>query len=152
MSNSFSSLFVHLVFSTKFRAQSLAKEVRPELHAYLGGITQNTGSTPVIFNSVIDHLHGLVLMARDKNISDLVSSLKRSSNAFLRERFPTIIDDSFLWQVGYGAYSVSYSAVPNVERYIADQESHHASFSYEDEIRLLVRKNRIQIDEKYLFD
>ena len=152
MANSFSSLFVHLVYSTKSRIPSLADGVRPDLHAYLGGITKKAGSVPIIFNSVPDHLHGLVSLKRDENVANLIMRLKKASNLFLREYFPEIIPESFSWQSGYGAFSVSYSAVPDVEQYIANQEIHHTGFGFVDEIRALVKKNNIQIDEKYIFD
>jgi putative transposase len=58
----------------------------------------------------------------------------------------------FAWQSGYGVFSVSYSNLGEVARYVNNQELHHAKRSYQDEFRLLCEKHGIEIDERYVWD
>ena len=60
--------------------------------------------------------------------------------------------NEFYWQAGYGAFSVSQSAVETVKEYIANQESHHAKRSFQDEFRALLKRHEIEFDERYVWD
>jgi hypothetical protein len=58
----------------------------------------------------------------------------------------------FSWQAGYGAFTVSHSAIPEVKAYVANQAEHHKKMTFQDEFRALLRKHGIEFDEKYLWD
>jgi hypothetical protein len=58
----------------------------------------------------------------------------------------------FYWQGGYSAFSVSQSNIEPVRTYIATQEAHHRTFSFQDEFRALCRKHGVEIDERYVWD
>jgi hypothetical protein len=58
----------------------------------------------------------------------------------------------FKWQGGYADYSVSESNVASVRRYIADQERHHAAITFQDEYRKFLRANKLEWDERYVWD
>jgi putative transposase len=58
----------------------------------------------------------------------------------------------FAWQKGYAAFSVSESQASKVRQYIRTQESHHAKVSFKDELIALLKKHRIEYDERYIFD
>ena len=60
--------------------------------------------------------------------------------------------EEFKWQAGYGAFSVSESQVSAVGRYIRNQAEHHARLSFKDELIALLRKHRIEFEERYLLD
>jgi len=66
--------------------------------------------------------------------------------------FPESCRSSFAWQLGYGAFSVSKSNVPEVGDYIRNQEGHHRKFNQQEELVALLRKHRIEYDERYLWD
>src|SRR6202163_163668 len=88
MAQSLSKLYVHLIFSTKDRNRTLPDEVRPDLHAYMGGTLKGLGCSPIEINTEPDHLHALFLLARTETLSDVVGHLKKSSNDWLRNRGP----------------------------------------------------------------
>ena len=58
---------------------------------------------------------------------------------------------SFSWQEGYGAFSVSSSNLDQVTLYIQNQEAHHRKTSFEDELRVLLKKHGVDYDAKYVF-
>jgi putative transposase len=57
-----------------------------------------------------------------------------------------------LWQAGYGCFSVGYSQLDDLMRYIENQESHHRTKTFQEEYRELLRKYRVDFDERYVWD
>ena len=75
--------------------------------------------------------------------------LKANSSGWMHDVFPEIAD--FSWQNGYGAFSVSSSQVPCVQRYIANQEEHHKKRTFRDEFVQMLKVNEIEFDERFLW-
>ncbi|MEI6534631.1 MAG: IS200/IS605 family transposase [Verrucomicrobiaceae bacterium] len=150
MPQSLAKLYVHLVFSTKNRDRVLLDDVRPDLHAYIGGTLNGMGCGPVEINTEPDHAHVLFLLSRTEALSDVVGGLKKSATEWLRARSPNY--SRFHWQAGYGAFSVSQSALDDVRAYIRDQREHHRGRTFQDEFRALLQKYEIEFDERYVWD
>lgn len=89
-------------------------------------------------------------MSRDAAIADAVRLMKSNSTNWIHETEPNL--SSFAWQVGYGAFNVSYSQIGRVEGYLARQEAHHRKQSYQEEFVALLKKHEIPYDEKYLWE
>jgi putative transposase len=147
---SLSKVYIHLVFSTKYRMPSLPDEIRPELHPYLGGILKGLGCTPIEINTEPDHAHVLFLLSRTEALSEIVGHLKKSSNDWLRKQGPQFAQ--FFWQGGYGAFSVSRSQLEHVQAYIRNQHEHHRGKSFQDEFRALLKAYEVEYDERYVWD
>ncbi len=151
MAQSLAKILVHLVFSTKDRRPFLRdKPLREELHAYLGGILTNLDCQPIIVGGVGDHVHLLFGFSRTETLADVVKELKRSSSTWLKHKAPNLSE--FSWQNGYGAFSIGASQIDAACAYIAGQEKHHHKVSFQDEFRGLLRRYRIEFDERYLWD
>jgi len=58
----------------------------------------------------------------------------------------------FHWQAGYGAFSIGQSGVVDLKRYIANQKEHHRRSSFQDEYRALLKKYKVEFDERYVWD
>ena len=76
--------------------------------------------------------------------------IKKSSNAFIRDK--GFSKFGFEWQEGYGAFSYSQSALPNVIAYIKNQKEHHRKVTFQEEYRDFMQKFQIEHEDKYLFD
>jgi REP element-mobilizing transposase RayT len=150
MPQSLAKLYVHLVFSTKRRHPFLTDDARPDLHAYLGGILRDLDCPAIEINSVADHVHLLLVLARTTTLGDVVANLKRGSSVWIRSRGASFTE--FHWQAGYGAFSVSQSSVNAVRACIRDQPEHHRRLSFQDEYRAFLRKHGITFDEQYVWD
>lgn len=151
MPQSLSSVYLHLVFSTKDRMPLLNDPVlRGELHAYLGGISKQLDCPPIIVGGVEDHVHIFARMGRGISQSDWVKEVKRVSSAWIKTRVPEM--GKFSWQAGYGVFSVSASNLSAVESYIATQEEHHRKVSFMDEYRGFLRKHGVEWDDRYVWD
>src|SRR4051812_23666804 len=109
MPQSLAKIYIHLIFSTKNRDRCLPDEIRPGLHACMGGILNGLGCSPVEINTEPDHAHLLFVMTRTETLSNVIGQLKKSSNDCLREQDQRF--SNFYWQGDYGAFSVSQSAV-----------------------------------------
>ena len=60
--------------------------------------------------------------------------------------------EKFQWQGGYGAFSVSESQLEVVRQYIADQQEHHRKITFREEYLALLKKHKIEYDERYLWE
>jgi putative transposase len=54
--------------------------------------------------------------------------------------------------VGYGAFSIGQSQVAAVSRYIDRQEEHHRVYSFQEELRDLLKRYQVAYDERYVWD
>lgn len=151
MPQSLSAVYLHLIFSTKTREPWLMDPaLREEAHAFLGGVSKQLDCAPVIVGGVADHVHLLARFGRGITQSDWVKELKRVSSRWIKEWDGRLA--GFAWQAGYGVFSVSPSALEEVEKYIRDQEEHHRKVTFQDEFRKFLQKHRVEWDEKYVWD
>ena len=113
------------------------------------GICQYNKHKMLQINSVPDHIHILTGLNPQQSISDFCRIIKSETTKWINEqRFCKI---PFAWQEGYGAFSYSKSHVPDVIRYIQNQEVHHKKESFLDEYRRLLKMFEIDYDEQYMF-
>jgi len=150
MSHTYSQILVHIVFSTKNREPLLSDNIHDELHAYIGGIVENRCGTLLIAGSVADHIHLFLSHPRTISPSDLVRDIKSVSSQWMKEKMPR--ENDFAWQTGYGMFSISPSHGMALEKYIARQPEHHLKETFQDEYRRLMKKYRIEYEERYLWD
>lgn len=59
---------------------------------------------------------------------------------------------TFHWQDGYGLFGVSPSHFELVRRYILGQEEHHRRVSFQEEFLRILKKYRVDYDERHLWD
>src|SRR3977135_1681819 len=146
MPQSLSAVYVHLVFSTKERRPFLRdKTPRESLHSQLGGISKTLGCAPIVTGGVEDHVHLLARFGRTITQAEWVKELKRVSNLWLKDEYS--IQD-FEWQGGYADFSVSPSNLGVVKNYIINQQHHHRKMSFQDELRILLRRHEGEWEER----
>ena len=118
MPHSYSSLLVHVIFSTKGRARSLDPSIRPDLFAYRGGIVREMRGAARLINGTEDHVHMLLSLPADIAVAECLRVVKTNSSRWVHETFAR--HRSFAWQKGYGAFKVSVSNEKQVFKYIQD--------------------------------
>jgi len=151
MSQSLAKILVHGVFSTKDRRPFLHdKNLRDELHRYIGGILNQLDCQPIIIGGIEDHVHLLCALSRTCQVAEMVKEVKRGSSLWLKTKSADLHD--FAWQSGYGIFSIGFSQIETVRNYIARQEEHHRNVSFQDELRELLRRYEIEFDEQYVWD
>ena len=150
MANTYSSLFLHIVFSTKNRKQWIVPEIENRVWSYIGGIARTHNLTAIQVGGVEDHVHVLVLAKPVHSPSEIAKWLKAESSKWIHEEFDQM--RTFAWQDGYGAFSVSRSNVPAVVDYIERQREHHRKEPFEDEYERLMKLHEVDYDRAYLLD
>ena len=144
---SYTNLLYHVVSGTKGRTPLITSDLKSRLHEYLGGIVNGLGCIPIEINGMAEHVHLLVKIRPTISVSDFLSKLKSSSSNWAKRQ----TGGRFVWQVKYGAFTVSESQAGMVRRYIRNQEKHHRKMSFEEEFEALLSGNRIDFDKQYLW-
>ena len=148
MARTYTKLIYHIVFSTKERIPLIVPEIRDRLYEYLGGVIRGEKGSLMEIGGMPDHVHILARFGAAIAVSEMLKRIKGSSSHWLSQETGTW----FVWQSGYGAFSVSESQVAAVRKYIQQQEEHHKRISFKDELISLLRKHRIEFDEADLLD
>ena len=151
MGQSLSQMYVHLVFATKGRKPLIAEECEERLHSYMAGILKNMDSPAIIINSVPDHIHILFRLSKNYALAKVVEMVKKDSSKWMKQ----IVNGNrnFSWQIGYGAFSVSSSALETVKRYIERQKQHHHIQSFREEIEeFVLHYELVEYDPQYFWD
>ena len=150
MPNTYFKLHIQFVFSVKYRAAMIQKEWKEDLHKYITGIFQQNNHKMLQMNSMPDHMHILIGMRPHQSISSLVQNVKTESSKWIKNQ--KYCRSSFSWQEGYGAFSYSKSHVPDVIRYIQNQEKHHEKETFLDEYKKILKLFEVEYDEQYIFN
>lgn len=146
--NAYTKILYQLVFGTRKRQPVLTANNRHRLYGYQTQVLKKRGCFVYALNGVEDHLHVIFELHPTVALSDLVQSLKISSNQFIRTHrlFPEFEG----WQQGYGAFTYSPEAKYNLIRYVNNQEAHHRKQSYQEELIELLKQHGVEYDERYL--
>ena len=150
MPQSLSNILLHLVFSTKNRKPLILPELESELYAYIAVIHKNMACPLLKIGGTENHLHILCRLERVVTVGKLLEEVKKSSSKWIKGKDARLVN--FAWQTGYGAFSIGMSNMEVLEKYIARQKEHHQEVSFQDEYRALLKKYRVEWDEKYVWD
>lgn len=149
MANTYSQLYIHLVFAVKNRGCFIGPSWQQELYAYLTGVIENRRHKVYAIGGMRDHIHILVSMSPAQSVSELVQETKRASTLWIKERH--LVDGNFAWQKGFGAFSYGKSQVNNVVTYIQNQKQHHLGKTFREEYEEFLKIFEIEYDERYVF-
>jgi len=149
VAHTYTTIRIHVVFSTQGRRPLLLPEIQPRVWDYLGGIG-NHHSIPInAVGGFENHAHILMSLPPTITLSKAVQTLKAFSSKWLNES-GAMKNGRFAWQEGYSAFSVSQSNVDAVVDYIRAQPDHHRKHSFKDELRALLIKHEVQFEEEYV--
>jgi putative transposase len=149
MANTYSSLYYHVVFSTKCREPWIRRDIEDRVWQLVGGIARRHEMLALKVGGIEDHLHSLIWAPPKFAPSQIAQILKGESSKWIHEVFSRL--KSFAWQDGYGAFSVSKSDIPEVIAYIENQREHHRKMTFQEEYREFLRREGIDYDERFLW-
>jgi REP element-mobilizing transposase RayT len=150
MPNTFTQLYIQVVFTVKGRESLIGNKWEDELHKYICGIVNGNKQKVYAINGMPDHIHILLSIKPDIALSDLMRDIKASSSKWINEK--KLVVGKFQWQEGFGAFSYSQSQIDNVINYIKNQKEHHSKKSFKEEYIAMLKKFEIEYNEKYLFE
>ena len=150
MSQSLAKIILHIVFSTKNRADLIPKYLLQEMHAYIASVCRNHGSEAFRIGGTQNHIHIACTLPRTLTVSQLLEEIKKSSSKWIKNRDAP--SSEFSWQAGYGVFSLGHSQLDTLIQYIDKQEEHHHQRSFQEELLDLLDRYNLKYDEKYLWD
>ncbi len=124
--------------------------MQPRMHAYLATICRDLGTEFVRVGGVADHVHIVTTLPRTLSPSRVDRTDQKISSKWIKT-----IDTryrGFLWQRGYGAFSVSPSQLDAVLQYVETQQEHHRTRTFQKDFRDLLRRHGVNFDERYVWD
>ena len=149
MSNTYTQIHIHAVFTVQNRTSLIKKEWQDRLYQYIVAIIQNNGHKVLSIGGMPDHIHVLFGFRPNQSLSALMQNVKRDSSEWINKE--KLVVGRFSWQEGYGAFSYSKSQIPQVIKYIDNQEKHHGKRTFIEEYRKILNDFGLEYDEKYIF-
>jgi REP element-mobilizing transposase RayT len=137
---------LHIVWATIERRPLLEKPAAAKPSAHLHEYANEKGIYMKINFVNADHTHVLLDLPASKAIEEVVQLLKGGSSHWVNEN--NLVPGKFGWQRGYGAFSVSHSAVDEVCAYIANQEEHHRKKTFAEELKQFVERYGLKWHEE----
>ena len=150
MANTFTQLYVQVVFAVKGRENLILEKNREKLQKYITSIVENRKQKMISIYAMPDHVHLLIGLNPNDSISSIVRDVKAVSSKFINEQ--KWVKVKFNWQEEYGAFTYSKSQLNRVVNYINNQKEHHRKKSFKEEYFEFLKKFQIDYNEKYLFD
>ena len=88
MANTYSSLYYHIIFSTKNRVKSIQPEIEKRVWAYIGGVARKHRVTALQVGGIEDHIHALVMAPPTMAPSQMAQFWKGDSSKWIHQEFP----------------------------------------------------------------
>jgi putative transposase len=150
MPNTYTQIYIHVVFVVKYREALISSPWKERLHKYMTGIIQNQGHKLISINTMPNHAHIFIGMKPDVALSDLVRDIKRDSTNFVNNEIK--MRGKFGWQEGFGAFSYSHSQIDSVAQYILNQEEHHRLKTFREEYETMLKDYAVEYNDRYVFE
>jgi len=150
MANTYSQIYIQIVFAVKNRNALINSSWEEKLYQYITGIVKNKEQKLIAINGVADHIHIFIGLKPTCCLSDLVREVKKASTVFINDN--KLSKYKFNWQAGFGAFSYSKSHIDAVYNYVMNQKAHHKKRTFKEEYLDFLKKYEISYEEKYLFE
>jgi|SRR5690242_6916661 len=150
MANTYSQIYIHVVFAVKGRNNLIHSSHKIELYKYITGITNNINQKLIAINGMTDHIHLLIGLKPSASLSEVVRDIKANFSRFINEK--KWMKGKFEWQRGFGAFSYSHSQLNTIINYISNQEEHHKKKSFIKEYISFLQHYQIEFKNEYLFE
>jgi REP element-mobilizing transposase RayT len=150
MPQSLSKVLLHIIFSTKNRKESIPQTLRAKLYAYMAGVCRQRDVEAYRIGGTNNHVHIACSLPRTITIAKLVEEIKKPSSIWMKQQDGG--ESNFAWQAGYGVFSLGQSQLTALVTYIDNQEEHHKTKTFKEELFGFLEKYNIDYDERYLWD
>lgn len=126
-SHSVYSIHLHLVLVTKYRRKVITLPMIERMAEIFQNICKKNKSLMLQFDGESDHVHLLIDLHPDNNISQLVASLKSASSRIIRQEFKSEIDRVYskpvFWSGSYYIASCGGVTIERLRKYIEEQQT-----------------------------
>jgi putative transposase len=144
MSSTYIDAKYHIIIRTRDEEPLITPHQRDDLYRYIHGIVRNHSSRALRIGGAEDHIHLLLGIHPETAVADMLRLIKANSSKWLNQRGDR--RGWFGWKPGYAAFTVSASQVPEVQRFILNQEEVHHRMSFGDEYRRILGKHGFDLE------
>jgi putative transposase len=148
MANTYTQIYLQLIFAVQDRISLIKESWEVELYKYITGIIQNNGHKLIAINGVPNHIHIFIGYKPHQLIPELLQDIKGFSSKWINKQ--GFVKAKFSWQESYGAFSYSHSHIDSVVKYIMNQKGHHKKRTFREEYLEFLKKYNIPFNEKYI--
>ena len=145
MAHTYSVILVHCVFSTKGRLPLIPEPEK--LCSMMRTVAAHARINILAIGGTANHIHVLLAVPSTRTLADVMRELKANSSHRMHQKWP-----KFAWQDGYGAISVSPTAIKAVTQYIEHQREHHTRMQFEEEYIAMLQRAGVKYDAEYVLD
>ena len=85
MANTYTSVNVHFVFSTKNRAPCITANMQERFWAFMGGIARENQMKALCIGGIADHVHLLVSIPTTLSLAKGIQLIKGGSSAWIHK-------------------------------------------------------------------
>ena len=126
----------HIIINTHRRQMTIPENCCDDLYRYIWGIIKNHNCVLYRIGGIQNHIHMLIQIHPDVNLSSLVRDIKASSSKWAKGNpsFPNFVG----WGKEYGAFTCSYNDKDRLISYIKGQRVHHKVQSFEEEFKSII--------------
>jgi putative transposase len=149
MANTYTQIYIQYVFAVQNRASLINEKWQTQLYKYISGTAEKHEHKLFAINGMPDHVHVLISMNPKQAPSDLMYHIKRSSSLWINDN--KLVAGKFSWQEGFGAFSYGKPQIPDIARYIENQQQHHKKSSFIEEYIEILNAFGIEYDERYIY-
>ncbi|WP_394701160.1 IS200/IS605 family transposase [uncultured Draconibacterium sp.] len=128
--------WLHCVWGTKSKFPLLTDENKQKILDHILANAKTKGIFIYSINGSRDHVHCLISLLPDQNITKVIQLIKGESSYWVNKEN---LCKNFKWADGYFAVSISESQVEKVKIYIQNQEIHHKKKSWEEEYNEFIK-------------
>ena len=137
-------VYIHMVFSTKNREPFLnSSSLRKSVFQH---IKQNASEKDIwldCVNGYQEHTHCLISLGKEQTISKVAQLIKGESSFWINKN--KLTKQKFNWQDDFWAVGVSESHLKAVRNYIYEQETHHKTVPFSQEVDTFMKKHGWQL-------
>ena len=115
-------LYYHLVWATKERQTMIDNEREARLYSYIVSKADSLNCIIHAINGTDNHIHVIASIPPRLSIAEFVKRIKGSSSHYLNQNSNA---PKFIWQEGYGVFSLGQKQLDIAIAYVENQKIHH---------------------------
>lgn len=146
----YTQILYHLILSSKDQQPFLNRKNQNSLYNYIEQILKKKFCRIYIVGGSGNHIHIVFHLHPTESLACLVKDIKETS-FFMMKHERHLYSDFTEWQSGYNGFTYHISAKGDLIRYVRNQKKLHKLESYKDEIKRLLKENKVNYNEKFLF-
>ena len=135
---SYVRIWIHCVWGIKNRMPLITNNNKTKITKHVKDNARSNGVHIDFINGHKDHIHCLISLDKNQNISKVIQLIKGESSFWINKN--DITRDKFEWSDEYFAVSVSESQLNKVREYIKNQHEHHRVKSWDEEYHEFIKK------------